>query len=146
MSIHRYEPWDLFKQIYKDLSQLDPNATTGDHSTVATSNWVPSVDIREQEDRFLIEADVPGVDPSTIDVFMENGVLTIKGERQLYNKEDRPQYKRVERVHGSFYRRFSLPETADPEHITAAEKHGVLTITIPKKPVAQPKKIAVNVH
>ncbi len=147
MSNTRQEPWDLFKQIYKDLNGLYEQAqSTGDYSTVATSNWVPAVDIREEAERFVLEADLPGVDPSTIHLEMENGMLIIKGERQLYTPETRAQYKRVERAHGSFYRRFSLPETADADNISATEKHGVLSIVIPKKAVAQPRKIEVTVH
>jgi len=71
-------------------------------------------------------------------------VLTIKGERQTETQEERKEYKRVERTHGSFYRRFSLPDTADAEKISATGKHGVLEIVIPKRAIAQSRKINVE--
>ena len=115
-------------------------------STVATSAWAPAVDFAEKDDHFLIEADVPGVDPKDIEVSMENGVLSLRGERENEIKEEKDGYTRDERSHGSFYRRFSLPETADPENINAKSSKGVLKITVGKKETAKPKKITVNVQ
>ena len=92
----------------------------------------------------MIHADIPGVDPKDIDVHMENGILTIKGERQSETKEEREGYKRVERVRGSFYRRFSLPDTADAEAISAKSQHGVLEVVIPKQQKVQPRRIQVE--
>lgn len=115
-------------------------------STIATSAWAPAVDIVENDNNFLIEADVPGVDPKDIEVSMENGVLTLKGERESEIKEEKEGYSRVERSQGSFYRRFSLPETADSENITAKSNKGVLKITVGKKETAKPKKITVKVQ
>ncbi|MFK7815201.1 MAG: Hsp20/alpha crystallin family protein [Gammaproteobacteria bacterium] len=115
-------------------------------STIATSAWTPAVDIVENDNNFLIEADVPGVDPKDIEVSMENGALTIRGERESEIKQEKVGYSRVERSHGSFYRRFSLPETADSENITAKSNKGVVKITVGKKETAKPKKITVNVQ
>jgi len=78
-----------------------------------------------------------------IDLSMEEGVLTIKGEKKTEAKIQREGYKRVERTHGSFYRRFSLPDTANAEGISAKSRHGVLEIVIPKREAVQPKKINV---
>lgn len=136
-----YEPWRLLNQLYRDLNQ---NVSTADDSKVALYNWVPAVDIKEETQQFIVDIDIPGVDPKDIDVSMDNSVLIIKGERHLEHQE--PEYKRTERVYGRFYRRFSLPDTADAEKITATGKNGVLTITIPKKPVAQPRRIEISVH
>ncbi|MDY6992689.1 MAG: Hsp20/alpha crystallin family protein [Pseudomonadota bacterium] len=136
-----YEPWRLLNQFYRDLNQ---NVNAEDDSKVALYSWVPAVDIKEESQQFVVDVDIPGVDPKDIEVSMENSVLIIKGERILEHQN--PEYKRAERVHGRFYRRFSLPDTADAEHITATGKNGVLTITIPKKPVAQPRRIEVSVH
>ncbi len=102
------------------------------------------VDIKEEADKFVILADIPGVKPEDIEVNMEDGVLTIKGEKHSENKTEENGYKRVERTFGTFYRRFSLPDTADPEGITAKTKHGVLELVIPKREAAQPKKIKVE--
>ena len=103
------------------------------------------MDIKEEEQQFVIHVDVPGIDPKAVEVFMENGVLTIKGERQSESQQN-GNYKRVERVYGSFYRRFSLPDTADAEGISATGKNGVLEITIPKKAAAQPRRIEIKVN
>ena len=89
-------------------------------------------------------ADIPGVDPKDIEITMEDGVLTVKGERYFKTKNDDETYKRLERSSGSFYRRFSLPDTADGEHIEAKGNNGVLEITIPKHEKVQPRKIEVK--
>lgn len=115
-----------------------------DESTAATSQWMPSVDIKDEDDKFVICADVPGVDPKDIDVSMENGILTIKGERKTEEKEESKGYRRVECSYGSFYRRFSLPDTADSEDIKARGKDGVLEITVAKREATKAKKIPVK--
>ncbi len=113
-------------------------------SNVASSRWMPLVDIKEEPERFLIKADIPGVKPEAIEVTMGNGILTIRGERSEEKREDKEGYHRIERSHGAFYRRFGMPDTADPEHIKAASKDGVLEIEVPKRAVAKPRKIEVN--
>jgi len=150
MALVRYEPWNLLDRLQKEFNLqnlLDPYAREvegEDYSNVVTSRWRPAVDIKEEEDRFVIYADLPGVDPKNIEITMEQGVLTLKGERSEETKEEREGYKRVERVSGSFYRRFSLPDTADAERIEAEGKNGVLEITLPKQEKAQPRKITVK--
>lgn len=145
MTLVRYEPWGMLNQLRRDMDRMYQSQTDGEESTsVATSAWVPAVDIKETDDAFEIHADIPGVDPKDIDVHMENGVLTIKGERESEKKEEKEGFKRVEREWGSFYRRFSLPDTADAEKISAKSKHGVLEITIPKQEKVQPRKISVD--
>jgi HSP20 family protein len=130
----------------KDLNRFFNVEFDDEDSTIATSAWTPAVDISENDNHFLIEADVPGVDPKEIEVSMENGALTLKGERKSEVKEEKEGYTRIERSHGSFYRRFSLPETADADHVTAKSDKGVLKITVGKKETAKPKKITVNVQ
>ncbi|NJO17628.1 MAG: Hsp20/alpha crystallin family protein [Thioploca sp.] len=146
MRIAHYEPWGLLNQFYKDLEKVyaQPSNSTDEDTTVATSAWAPAVDIKEDEQRFVIHADIPGVDPQEIEITMEGGVLTIKGERQAESQEERRNYKRIERTRGTFYRRFSLPDTADAEKITATGKQGVLEIIIPKHLIVQPRKINVE--
>lgn len=150
MALVRYEPWNLLDRLQKEFSlrsNLDPyawEAVSDDSSDVVTSHWRPAVDIKEEENRFVIYADLPGVDPKDIEITMEQGVLTLRGERSEETKEEREGYKRVERVSGSFYRRFSLPDTADAERIEAEGKNGVLEITLPKHEKVQPRKITVK--
>lgn len=141
MAITRYEPWNILSQLQKELER----AYEGDNASgrVATAEWAPAVDIKEDEDKFVIQADLPGVKPEDIDISMENGVLTIKGEKSTEAKTEKENYKRVERTYGSFYRRFSLPDTANAEAISAKSRHGVLEIVIPKREAVKPKKINV---
>ncbi len=149
MNVVRYEPWGLLRRFNEDVNQLFSESRNlpvgeGDRSSIVTSNWSPAVDIKEEDERFVLKADIPGVDPKDIDVTMEDGVLTIKGERKHESEEEREGYKRVERSYGSFYRRFSLPDTADAERVTAKGKDGVLEVSIPKQEKVQPRKIAVS--
>lgn len=117
----------------------------GDNSNVVTSRWTPRVDIREEADRFVILADVPGVDPAAIEINMDKGILSIRGERKSGGAQRSGRYSRVERAHGLFYRRFALPDSAHPDGISATGGHGVLDVSIPKKPETTPRRIAVSV-
>ena len=115
-----------------------------DESSVVTSQWMPAVDIREEQERFVLYADIPGVNPQDIEVQMDRGMLTIKGERRSENSGATERYARVERVHGAFHRRFALPDSADAEGISASGSDGVLRIVIPKKPESTPRRIQVG--
>ena len=138
MAITRYEPWSLLNRLQRELEQGTAEGST------ATAEWAPAVDIKEEADKFVLHADIPGVEPEEIDISMEAGVLTIKGEKKTEALTEKDNYKRVERTYGSFYRRFSLPDTANAEAISALSKNGVLEITIPKQEAVQPKKISVT--
>ena len=131
---------DEVRQVFDRFFQNEES----DGSNVVTSQWAPRVDIREDEQRFVILADIPGVDPASIDVSMDKGILTIKGERKSESNEQTERYSRVERRYGSFHRRFALPDSADPEGISAMGRHGVLEITIPKRPETKPRRIQVG--
>ena len=133
-------PREFQRMVERVFGDLQDN----DQSSVVTSEWAPRVDIREEPKRFVIEADIPGVDPKDIDVHMDKGILSIRGERRSERKEEEGGYTRVEREHGVFHRRFALPDSANPEGITAKGKHGVLEITIPKKPETTPRKIEIQ--
>lgn len=148
----RYPQWpsqglmqDPIKQVFDRLFEgsLFQNESA-DESSVVTSQWVPRVDIKEETDRFVLYADIPGVDPQDIEVQMEKGTLTIKGERRLEEKMEGETFSRIERRHGSFHRRFALPDSADPEGITASGHNGVLQIIIPKRPETTPRRIQVG--
>lgn len=148
MTSVRNAPWSAFERFNNELNNLVsrqwPTGPDNDDSQVVTGRWAPAVDIREEPNRFVLTADIPGVDPKDIDITMENSVLTIRGERRQESRGERQGYQRIERVHGTFYRRFSLPDSADEQRISAKGEHGVLTIAIPKKEKAQPRRIAVN--
>ena len=142
MAITRYEPWGWLNQLQGELEHA-PIWGPGEGS-VATAAWAPAVDIKEEKDKFVLHADLPGVRPDETDVSMEDGVLTIKGEKKSEAITEKDGYKRVERTYGSFHRRFSLPDTANSEEISAKSKNGVLEIIIPKRQSVQPKKITVT--
>lgn len=142
MAMVPYQPTSLLSQLYREMDRAFGALDRSDEA--ATSDWLPAVDIKEEDDAFVIHADVPGVDPKDIDVQMENGVLTIRGERKWDKEEEKEGYKRVERVRGSFFRRFTLPDTADAENITAKVDKGVLEIRIPKHERVRPRKITVQ--
>lgn len=93
----------------------------------------------------MIEADIPGVDPNEMEISLDNGFLTIKGERESESKDEKDGYTRVERFYGNFYRRFSLPDNADPENVSATSNKGVLQIKVGKSKVEKPKRIKVDV-
>ena len=107
--------------------------------------WVPPVDIQETENELIFKADVPDVEMKDIDVQMENGTLTVRGERKFESSKNDGGWHRVERSYGTFERVFTLPDTVDPEHVKADYKNGTLTIKLPKKEVAKPRQIKVEV-
>jgi HSP20 family protein len=144
MAVIRYEPLNLLNQLQREVNRLFDTSRLGDEGGVLTSDWVPAVDIKEEDDRFVIHADVPGVDAKDIEITMEKGVLTLKGQRVAESKEETDKYKRVERVRGTFLRRFSLPDTVDADKITAKSKDGVLEVIVPKGKAAQPHRIQVE--
>ncbi len=142
-----YEPYSTIRRLQDEMNRAfggtAPDAD--DNSTSAVSHWVPAVDIHEEQERYVISADVPGVDPASIDVSMEHGVLTISGERRSERSEERAGgARRVERLSGNFYRRFALPDSVDAEHVEARSVNGVLEVVIPKKVQLQPKKVKVS--
>ncbi|MHC1479922.1 Hsp20/alpha crystallin family protein [Frateuria aurantia] len=147
MSFERSSPWGLVNAAPEDVRQV-LNRYFGreeaDHSNVVTSQWAPNVDIKEEAGRFVILADIPGVDPAHIDVSMEKGILTIKGERTAEALEAGAKFTRSERARGVFYRRFALPDSADADGISARGQFGVLEIVIPKKAETSPRKITIQ--
>ena len=147
MNITRFEPWSLFNALQRDLDQMAAHRlTTGgaEDNGHSVADWVPAVDVVEENDRFVLRADVPGVNPENIDVSMENGVLTVSGHRENETTEDAGGVKRIERLSGRFYRRFSLPESANAENITARSANGIQEVVIPKQPEIKARRITVE--
>lgn len=149
MTLSRYN-WGLspsardeFKQAFDVFNKL-ASYDEGDQSNVVTSQWAPRVDIKEEAQRFVILADIPGVDPKDIEISMDKGILTIKGERSSDTVQEAERYTRLERSRGVFHRRFALPDSADADGIKATGRHGELEIVIPKRPETTPRRIAVD--
>ena len=150
MSLIRYEPYTLLNQLQKEFfkstlsDQFIRESVNEDANDVSISHWRPAVDIKEEKDRYVIHADLPGVEAKDIEITMEDGVLTLKGVRANEKTDSREGYKRVERVRGTFSRSFSLPDTADSAKVEAKSKDGVLEIVLPKLEKSQPRRITVN--
>lgn len=136
MNITLFEPRSIVDKLNRDLNLVT--------SRNPGKRWVPAVDIIEERDRFLLRADVPGVSAADIDVSMEGGVLSVSGERHTEERKEDSGVQRIERTTGRFLRRFTLPETADAEGISAKTQNGILEVTIPKLPEIQPRRIAVK--
>lgn len=139
MTIVRYQPWALFGRLQSQLDQA-----FSDTDSDASISWIPRVDVREENERFVVAADLPGVDGKNIEITADQGVLTIRGQRGSEKKTAGEGYERVERASGTFLRRFTLPESADAQAIKATHVNGVLEVSIPKRPQAQPRRIEVQ--
>ncbi len=142
MALTRYNPFDLspfatFRVLDEAMNRLA--APEGNRP------WAPAVDILETENELVLKADLPEVKLENIDVRVEDGTLTLKGERSFEKAANEKGYHRIERSYGSFSRSFALPETLDTQAVKASFKDGVLTVSLPKKEVAKPKQIKVEV-
>lgn len=141
MTILRYEPWSLVNRLHRQLDEAFSGTTEAAGSDGAW--WIPQVDIHEEPERFAVLVDVPGVEPKDIEITAEKGVLTVRGERQTRTADEANGYRRLERRSGKFLRRFTLPESANLDSITAKHTHGVLEVSIPKQAKLQPRRIDV---
>ena len=142
-SVTRQDYWSV-PRLQDEINRLF-GARENDSSS-ATATWIPPVDIHEYGDRFELYVDLPGVDPSKVELTLDGGVLTLAGVRaeQLSKPGDGVQARRTERGVGSFHRRFVLPDTADGEKVNATGRNGVLTVTIPKQAKAMPRRIQID--
>lgn len=150
MNLNRPSMWNaanaLPEEVRNAFDRFFQQQGESDGSNVVTSQWAPRVDIREEDRRFVIYADIPGMDPTDIEVSMDKGILTIKGERSLENRNAHGRFTRLERAHGVFHRRFALPDSADPEGVSATGHQGVLEIAIPKRAETTPRRIVIHPH
>ena len=135
-------PTSLFEQLHKEMGGLFGTPPTT--ANFGSEEWTPAVDIKETDTAFVIHADLPGVKPDDIEVTLENGELTIQGSRESSKEETVDEYKRIERFSGTFMRRFTLPELADTENVSAKTNEGVLELVIPKTEKAKQRKITVQ--
>jgi len=138
--------WDPLQELLAMSNRL--NRTVNDPYTPRTEDsfgaWAPPVDILERQDHLVIRAEVPGVHKEDMDVRIENGVLTLHGERKEEQETKEENAHLTERVYGSFTRSFSLPTTVDATKVTATYKDGVLEVTVPKVETAKPKKVEIK--
>ena len=107
--------------------------------------WTPAVDVYENKDSVVVKAELPGVDPKEVEISVEDGTLYLKGERKSESEDQRDGYHRLERSYGSFARAFTLPDSVDPEKVSAEYKDGLLSVTLPKREESKPKKVKIAV-
>ena len=142
MSLVHYKPANLFNQFNDEMNRYF--SLTREGAANQEHDWMPAVDIREEDNRYLLTADIPGVDRKNVEITLEKGVLTVKGERSSKTEVSEEGYRRRERTYGTFMRQFTLPETVDTGSISAAVKDGVLEIEIPKQDKPEPRRITVS--
>jgi len=147
MRVIKWEPFrevdDVFDRFFADAFRRWPRATVEGR---ASADWAPAADVTETEGEYLIKAELPEVRKEDVSLSVQDGVLTLTGERKQEKRDDNEKVHRVERFHGSFARRFSLPEDADEQSIKAESKDGVILIHIPKHKVVQPQARQIEVR
>ena len=146
MSIVRYDPFRDLRTLQEEVNRLfSSNLTRGfGEEGIGRGAWNPSVDIYENKDQIVLEAELPGMKQDDFELTVENNVITLRGERQFEKKEDSDNYHRVERSYGSFTRSFTLPQTVSAEGATAEYSNGVLRVTLPKREETKARRIQVN--
>jgi HSP20 family protein len=141
----RYSPFRELDQLQREMNRLFSGWTRGwaNEEPDTTTVWAPLVDIYETEEAVILNAELPGVDPKSVDIRLENNVLTLKGERQYEGDREKQHVLRMERPYGTFSRSFSISAVVDDANISAKFNNGVLTVTLPKKEEAKPKRIPI---
>ncbi|MBF0587741.1 MAG: Hsp20/alpha crystallin family protein [Magnetococcales bacterium] len=143
-TIATYDPFRNFRSLQHEINRLFDRDV--EDSTGQMAAWPMRVDIREDENQIMIQADVPGMTQEDIKVNVDNGQLTISGERKFTDIENKDSYHRIERPYGHFSRSFQLPNTTDTSHISASYNNGVLVVILPKLEEAKPRAIEVKVN
>lgn len=134
----------LRREMDQFFDDLVPFSWSRDNGGRAIGTWTPNADITEDEKEYLIHLDIPGMEKNDIKINFQDGRVTITGEREFEERDEKKDYIRQERYYGSFYRSFKLPEKVKEENIQATFKNGVLKVVIPKAEVVKPKVIKVN--
>jgi HSP20 family protein len=148
----RWDPFQDLRSAQDEMAQMSPmlahalglHARQQGNDRAMTTAWAPALDISERKDAYLVTVEVPGVEPEDLDITMEDGLLTIKGERQFTSESSEQQFHRVERRYGAFRRSITLPAQVQADQIEATFDNGVLQIAVPKAEEAKPKRIQVR--
>jgi HSP20 family protein len=146
MTLVRWNPWQEIEDKIERYSRGVSQPQTGSQEVIATGDWSPRVDIAETEEAFVIKAEIPEMNKEDVKVTVDNGVLTIRGERKKEKEEKGKKFHRIERFYGSFTRSFTLPDNVDEAKIKATFKEGMLDLQIQKTEKAKPKVIQVKVE
>lgn len=144
MSIIKYDPFRELRSLQDEMNRLFmTNYSRGSEEGFASGAWSPKVDIFENKENLVIEAELPGMKREDVDVSIENNVLTLHGERKFEKKDDGDNYHRVERSYGSFTRSFTLPQTVTADGATADFKNGILRVQLLKREETKARKIEI---
>ncbi|MBD0371517.1 MAG: Hsp20/alpha crystallin family protein [Pyrinomonadaceae bacterium] len=146
MSIVRYDPFRDLRSLQDEVNRLfSTNLSRAfDDEGIARGAWMPNVDIYENKDQIVLEAELPGMNREDFDLSIENNIITLRGERKFEKKDDGDNYHRVERAYGTFTRSFTLPQTVSAEGATAEYKNGVLRVTLPKREEVKARRIEIK--
>jgi len=147
MVLTRWDPFRELSSLQNRVNTLfqDFNRGQGQEELLTTGNFVPPVDVYEDEHKITLKLEIPGIDQKDVDIRYENNTLTVRGERKFEKEEKEENFHRIERSYGSFARSFSLPNTVDQDNIHAEYANGVLKIDLAKRAEAKPKQIKVNI-
>lgn len=146
MTLVRWQPrYHGFWGLQRDMNRLFDDVLGAKWGRGEDRDWVPTVDVEERENEFVVSLDVPGVDKKDVKVALEDNILTIRGERKVERSENEGTYHCTERCFGTFQRSFTLPRTIDSSKIHARHKDGVLTVTLPKAEEAKEREIQIDV-
>lgn len=147
MVLTRWDPFRELSSLQNRVNTLfqDFNRGQGQEALLTTGNFVPPVDVYEDEHKITLKLEIPGIDQKDVDIRYENNTLTVRGERKFEKEEKEENFHRIERSYGSFARSFSLPNTVDQDNIHAEYANGVLKIDLAKRAEAKPKQIKVNI-
>jgi len=146
MSIVRYDPFRDLRTLQEEVNRLFTGsaARTFNDEGIARGSWNPNVDIYENKDQLVLEAELPGMSREDFDLSVENNIITLRGERHFEKKDDTDNYHRVERAYGSFTRSFTLPNTVSGEGATADYRNGVLRVILPKREETKARRIEIK--
>jgi HSP20 family protein len=147
MNLVTYDPFRELRSLQDDVNRLFRGSfDRSAGNDIMQGAWNPSVDIFENKDSIVLEADLPGMNPDDVNISIENNVLTLHGERKFEKKDDKDNFHRVERSYGAFTRSFTLPPTVSSENVDAVFENGQLRLTLAKREEAKPRKIEIKAN
>jgi HSP20 family protein len=146
MALIPWRPWREIDVLRREMDRIWDRFSGENPLEWSGREWAPSLDVSETQDRIVVKAEAPGIDPKAIDVSLSNGVLTLKGEKKKESEEKGENYHLVERSYGAFSRSVRLPAEVQEDKVKASYKDGILTITLPKSERAKERAIKIEVE
>jgi len=145
MNLVTYDPLRELRSLQDEVNRVFSSSfSRGSDNEMMRGAWSPTVDIYENKDQIVLEAELPGMKPEDVNISVENNVLTIHGERKFEKKDEKDNFHRVERSYGSFTRSFTLPPTVSSEAADAVFENGILRLTLAKREEAKPRRIQIK--